>query len=90
MTSTNEAIKHVTNRGHSILADLAGTIAGTDVPANEAVIEACGNVTDLVCVFAALASWDVDATHKRFRELAELAGCYIDEWQGENLADTEK
>lgn len=87
MTSTNDAIKHVTNRGHSILADLAGTIAGKDVPANEAVREACGNATDLVCVFAALASWDLDATQKRFRDLAELAGCYVSEWQEENLAD---
>lgn len=89
MADLADITTYITSRGHSILSDIAGTydFAGDGTGADMLAVlrETCKTPTDLACVVAALADWDMDAMAGRLVDVAALAEAYAIEWHDERL-----
>ena len=93
MADFTDITTYTTIRGHSILSDIAGTyyFAGDGTGADMLAIlrETCKTPTDLACIVAALADWDMDAMAGRLVDVAALAEEYAIEWRDERLGQEE-
>ena len=58
MTEFAKARKTITSRGTAFLEASAGTVAGGNGDVEEMLGEACRDMGDWACVFAALGAWD--------------------------------